>query len=131
MDFSAANISLWNPMVQLGIIAGLILLANILRRKIAFVRASLMPTAVLAGFIMLLLRTTGILPIDTAFLEMITYHMIALVNSITGCSAVGSAPALGAGCREFESPHSDQISTMVLIRNHRAILFIIEILIRK
>lgn len=78
MDFSAANVSLWNPMVQLGIIAGLILSANVLRRKIAFVRASLMPTAVLAGFIMLLLRTTGILPVDTAFLEMITYHMIAL-----------------------------------------------------
>lgn len=78
MDFSAANVSLWNAMVQLGIIAGLILVANVLRRKIAFVRASLMPTAVLAGFIMLLLRSTGILPIDTAFLEMITYHMIAL-----------------------------------------------------
>lgn len=78
MDFSAANVSLWNPMVQLGIIAGLILLANVLRRKIPFVRASLMPTAVLAGFILLLLRTTGILSIDTDFLEMITYHMIAL-----------------------------------------------------
>ena len=30
-------------------------------------------------------------------------------NFISGCSAVGSAPALGARCREFESPHSDQI----------------------
>ena len=29
-------------------------------------------------------------------------------NLITGISAVGSAPALGAGCREFESPISDQ-----------------------
>ena len=29
---------------------------------------------------------------------------------ISGCSAVGSAPALGAGCREFKSPHSDQNS---------------------
>ena len=28
----------------------------------------------------------------------------------TGCSAVGSAPALGAGCRGFESLHSDQKS---------------------
>gem|GEM_PF-1723452 len=26
----------------------------------------------------------------------------------SGCSAVGSAPALGAGCRGFESLHSDQ-----------------------
>ena len=30
-------------------------------------------------------------------------------KSISGCSAVGSAPALGAGCRRFESCHSDQI----------------------
>ena len=28
-------------------------------------------------------------------------------NQITGCSADGSAPALGAGCRRFESCHSD------------------------
>ena len=27
---------------------------------------------------------------------------------ISGCSAVGSAPALGAGCRRFKSCHSDQ-----------------------
>ena len=37
-----------------------------------------MPTAVLAGFILLLLRTSGILKIDVEFLEMLTYHMIAL-----------------------------------------------------
>ena len=35
---------------------------------------------------------------------------------ITGCSAVGSAPALGAGCREFESPHSDHNRTLILIQ---------------
>ena len=29
-------------------------------------------------------------------------------NFITGCCAVGSAPALGAGGPGFESPHSDQ-----------------------
>ncbi len=29
-------------------------------------------------------------------------------NKKSGCSAVGSAPALGAGCRRFESCHSDQ-----------------------
>ena len=32
------------------------------------------------------------------------------VFHLSGCSAVGSAPALGAGCREFESRHSDQKS---------------------
>lgn len=78
MDFSAANQALWNPIIQFGIIAFLILLANVLRRKIPAVQASLMPTAVLAGFILLLLRTSGILKIDVEFLEMLTYHMIAL-----------------------------------------------------
>lgn len=78
MDFSAANTTLWKPMVQLGIIAGLILLANVLRRKVRLIRTSLMPTAVLAGFILLLLRSTGLLPIDGEFLEIVTYHAIAL-----------------------------------------------------
>lgn len=78
MDFSSANTQLWNPMVQLGIIAGLILLANVLRQKVRVIRTSLMPTAVLAGFILLLLRTFGVLPIDGEFLETVTYHGIAL-----------------------------------------------------
>ena len=78
MDFSAANTALWSPVVQFSIIAGLILVANILRRKIPFIRNSLMPTAVLAGFILLVLRTTGIVKMNTEFLEVITYHALAL-----------------------------------------------------
>ena len=31
-------------------------------------------------------------------------------NFISGCCAVGSAPALGAGGPGFESPHSDHLS---------------------
>ena len=57
MDFSSANVELWSPIIQIGIIASLILCANVLRRKIAFIRNSLMPTAVLAGFLLLILRT--------------------------------------------------------------------------
>ena len=38
MDFSAANITLWNPIIEIGIIAALILLANVLRRKIPLIR---------------------------------------------------------------------------------------------
>ncbi len=78
MDYSAANTSLWNPIIQIGLIATLILLANVLRRKIKFFRTSLMPTAVLAGFILLGLKYTNLLPIDTVFLDKITYHAIAL-----------------------------------------------------
>lgn len=78
MDFSAANTALWSPVVEMGIIAGLILLANVLRRKIVFVQKSLMPTAVLAGFIMLALRATGVLSINLEVLETLTYHALAL-----------------------------------------------------
>lgn len=78
MDYSAANTALWNPVIQFGIIAALILIANILRRKISFIRGTLMPTAVLAGFLLLLLKSFDIIPIDADFLETITYHAIAL-----------------------------------------------------
>ena len=32
------------------------------------------------------------------------------MSPVSGCSAVGSAPALGAGCRRFESCHSDHVA---------------------
>lgn len=78
MDFSAANVELWKPIIQIGIIAALMMLSNVLLRKIPFIRKSLMPLSVLAGFILLILRSTGILDIDTVFLEDLTYHALAL-----------------------------------------------------
>ncbi|MEA5051668.1 MAG: hypothetical protein VB021_09400 [Oscillospiraceae bacterium] len=78
MDFSAGNTALWNPIIQFAIIAAIIVLATLLRRKVPFIRRSLMPTAVLGGFILLLLRSTGLLYVDTGFLEAITYHGIAI-----------------------------------------------------
>ena len=78
MDFSAANTALWSPIIQIGIIAGAILLANTLRRKIKFFQKSLLPTAVLAGFLLLLLRSIGAINLSTTFLETITYHALAL-----------------------------------------------------
>ncbi len=78
MDFSAANTSLWNIVIQLGMIAGSILLANFLRQKIAFIRRSLMPTAVLAGFILLILKHLHVLQVDNSLLEILVYHSIAL-----------------------------------------------------
>ena len=42
----------------------------------------------------------------------------------SGCSAVGSAPALGAGCREFEPLHSDHVKNLVNLRFARFFAFI-------
>ena len=78
MDYSAANVGLWNILIQFGIIAAAIIAANFLRRKIPFFRKSLMPTAVLSGFLLLILRSTGLIHMDLNMLEMITYHGIAI-----------------------------------------------------
>lgn len=78
MNFQIGKEALWSPLVQVGIIAIMILIANILRRKIKFFRDSLLPTAVLAGFILLGFRLLGWISIDADFFEAITYHGIAL-----------------------------------------------------
>lgn len=78
MDYSSANLPLWNIIIQLGIITAAILVATFLRRKIGFFRKSLMPTAVLAGFLLLILRNIGILRMDIEILEILTYHGIAI-----------------------------------------------------
>jgi ESS family glutamate:Na+ symporter len=78
MDYSRANQAVWNVIIQFGIIAGVILVSNFLRRKIPFVRNSLMPTAVLGGFLLLIVRSAGLLKLDTDFMEILIYHGIAL-----------------------------------------------------
>ncbi len=78
MDYSAANTQLWVYIIQFGIIALLLLFSNFLRRKVPFIRKSLMPTAVLAGFILLVLRTAGVLNMNLATMEAVTYHCLAL-----------------------------------------------------
>ncbi len=91
MNYAASNTSLWSLIIQVGLIAAFLLLANVLRRKVPFFRKSLMPTAVFAGFLFLILRTAGIWifkaealeklpynPFDTTLLETITYHGIAI-----------------------------------------------------
>lgn len=78
MDYSAANLSLWNPAIQIGMIAIFILIANVLRRKIPFVQKSMIPTAVLAGFIMLFAKSIGFIKLDSALMEALTYHGIAI-----------------------------------------------------
>ena len=78
MDFSASNHDLWAIVIQFGLLALLLLLANVLRRKVKFFRQSLMPTAVLAGFLALIFRQTGLLNLDLGFMEIITYHAIAV-----------------------------------------------------
>jgi len=78
MDFTMDNVRLWDFILQMGILASILVLANIIRRKIPFIRKALMPTAVIAGFLALALRATGVIRLNTNLMEMVTYHTIAI-----------------------------------------------------
>lgn len=78
MDYSAANTQLWNSIIQIVIISVIILIANILRRKVGFIKRAVIPTSVLGGFLLLVAKWIGIVKIDMQFFEFITYHCIAL-----------------------------------------------------
>ncbi|MBQ7060852.1 MAG: hypothetical protein IJM85_03615 [Clostridia bacterium] len=74
----------WNLIVQLSMIAVLMLAANLLRRRVPFIRRSLMPVSVIAGFIMLAIKLIlqKAFKIDNLFdievLDTLVYHCIAL-----------------------------------------------------
>ena len=78
MDYSSAHHALWNIIIQLGLLAGTILLANSLRQKVSLIRKSMMPVAVLGGFLLLLAKYLGIARVDQDLMEMLVYHGIAL-----------------------------------------------------
>ena len=78
MDYSATNTGLWNPIIQIFIICAVILIANILHKKVPLIRNTMMPIAVLAGFLLLIAKSVGLVHIDTDLFEMLTYHCIAI-----------------------------------------------------
>lgn len=89
--FSDFNL-FWSVMVQFGILMAILLLANILRRRVPLLKKSLLPVAVLGGFLGLFLKyllTGGIVPwlnividdtpiITREVLATFTYHAIAI-----------------------------------------------------
>ena len=78
MDYSELNSELWRPIVIIGLISAITLIANVLRSKIPLIKKSYIPIAVLAGFILLILRTVGLVEVRQDFLELIIYHGIAI-----------------------------------------------------
>ena len=53
-------------------------------------------------------------------------HALSRKNFISGCCAVGSAPALGAGGRTFESCHPDHRDGKLLILSGFPSLFVLD-----
>ena len=85
------DFSVWNELNLLSVLLISLLGANLLKRSIKFLQASLIPTSVLAGVMLIIVAgiykfCTGDVMFDTAFfggngtasLEIITYHALAL-----------------------------------------------------
>ena len=114
MNYSAENIGLWSPVVQLGIIALLVLISNILRLKVPFVKKTLMPTSVLAGFLLLGFKYTNLLQIDSNLLDALTYHGIALGFIAMSLRVSKSDFAQGGGVRTAVNSGAMIVSTYMI-----------------
>lgn len=77
MDYSAANSGLWKFVIELGMIAAAIMAAHFFYRKVRLIRRTMLPVAVLAGFMLLAAKYMG-LPLDEELLEMLVFHGIGL-----------------------------------------------------
>lgn len=70
----------WNSLIQIFLLALAIIAGNTIRRKVAFMRRSLIPSALIGGLIILVLKVFPFIDdvIDKRFMEIITYHALAL-----------------------------------------------------
>ena len=81
--FSFWDIEVWSFIITLALLFGCMMLANLLIRKIAFLRRSLIPAAVLGGFLALFLDAVykaifGRSMFELVTLESLTYHGLGL-----------------------------------------------------
>ncbi|MGI6768019.1 MAG: sodium/glutamate symporter [Bacilli bacterium] len=81
MEFWEFNINFKQLWIIIGIIAVLFLISNVLRRKVGIIRKSLLPTAIIAGLLMLILKSLGLFELFNInrkeindFFEAMTYH---------------------------------------------------------
>ena len=72
--------SVWTFVSQMSVIFILILVANTIRRKVGFIRNSLLPSSVIAGVLLFGLKFIPFVGewIDEEFMEVLTYHALGL-----------------------------------------------------
>ncbi|MFI3167330.1 MAG: hypothetical protein R3Y32_04335 [Bacillota bacterium] len=108
--------SLWTFIIQMGIIAMAIAVGNVLRRKIGFIRRSLLPTAVIAGFLILAVKNIPICErfIDNTFMETLTYHSLGL-----GFIAVALKPSVSQKTgKAISSPKTITATGMITVSGY-------------
>ena len=78
MDLSEFKV--WDILVQVGIIFIAIIASNVIRRKVKFIRNSLLPTSVIAGMIIFAFKFVPYINeyINADFMELLTYHCLGI-----------------------------------------------------
>ena len=89
----------WSFLIQIFILILALLVGNILRRKIPFIRRSLIPTSLLGGLLILLLK---LLPfydnmVNQATMEIITYHALGIGFIALGLKQAKDSQKTSAG----------------------------------
>ena len=91
--------SVWSFLIQIFILILALLVGNILRRKIPFIRKSLIPTSLLGGLLILLIK---LLPfydniVNQATMEIITYHALGIGFIALGLKQAKDSQKTSAG----------------------------------
>jgi glutamate:Na+ symporter, ESS family len=107
----------WSQIIQFSIIMAILLLANVLRRKVRWLKASLLPVAVIGGFLGLLIKYLfNGSPISIANL---TVEDISLFNADTLSSFTYHAIAIGFGALTLKG--IDQLNQGPMRKRPRAV----------
>ena len=91
--------SVWSFLIQIFILILALLVGNVLRRKIPFIRRSLIPTSLLGGLLILLIK---LLPfydnvVNQATMEIITYHALGIGFIALGLKQAKDSQKTSAG----------------------------------
>lgn len=80
IEISFSTPEVWSFLLQIFFIALAILLGNVIRRKVPFMKRSLIPTALIGGLLILMFKSIPLLDgfIDKRVMELITYHALAI-----------------------------------------------------
>ena len=82
-DFSMANYDVvWSFLVQMGLVLIFLLIGNLLRTVVPFLRKSLIPSALIGGLLLLILNIIlglfDVTLIDKSAMQLITYHGLGI-----------------------------------------------------
>ena len=80
MNVNFWDYNIWSSLVQIAIVLLSILTGNIIRRKVGFIKNSLLPASVIGGTIIFILKFIPQVNnfIDSSFMESLTYHCLGL-----------------------------------------------------